>query len=110
MLDTEYRSALIIGEQAEAFRVVHLRENINDRQIVGAEIDRRTSIRARAVITRPSICSSEQLIEVLAFARWIIRRVAHEDRDTVVLRAVPSSASKLGSVKRPKLSLDSIRP
>ena len=84
MLDAEHRAAFVIGEQAEGFRVVCLREDIDDRQIVGAKIDGGTPIRAPRGDDQTVNLLPEQLVEVLTLARRVVGRVAHEDRDAVV--------------------------
>ena len=84
MLDAEHGAAFVVGEQAEGFRVVCLREDIDNRQIVGAKIDRGTSIRAPRSDDQTVNLLPEQLVEVLTLARRVVGRVAHKDRDAVV--------------------------
>src|SRR5262249_40493143 len=84
VLDAEHRSSLIVGEQTKGFGVVRLREDINHRQVVSAEIDRWTPVSAPCSDHQAVNLLPEQLVEMLTFARRVVGSVAHEHCDAVV--------------------------
>ena len=84
VLDREHRAARVIGQDTQRSRVVHLREDVDHRQIVGAQIDRRTPVHPARSDHQPVDLFAQQLVETLLLARRVVGGVAHENRDTQI--------------------------
>ena len=106
VLDGEHRAALVIGHQAERVRIVGLGKHVDHRQAVARAARSAGACRPAArVTTRPSMRLPRSWSRC-----WRSRAgssvALHMKTATPSSARRSSSASTIGSVKRPKLSLE----
>ena len=87
-------------------RIVALREDIDHRQVVLAEIDGRAAVDAACGDHQAINPLAEQLIEVLALTHRVVGRVAHEQPDATIRELKLSKATFYRKVSQLKIPLD----
>ena len=78
------RAALVVRQQRQRLRIVRLGEDVDHRQAVGEGADRHALVGAAGGDHQAIHPLAQQLVEMLALARRIVGRVAHEDGDALV--------------------------
>ena len=79
--DSELGAALVVGQEAERVRPLHVREYVDDRHAADRRLDRRAPVGAARGDDKTVNALAEQLINVPALALGVVGRIAHEDRD-----------------------------